>query len=141
MAKTNTVLDRFPTPPCAQLLGWTLLEHDPAKGWVKLAFEAKREFLNPAGFVQGGMLSAMLDDTMGPALLLMTGGRFYTTTIDMNVSFLAPAKPGRLFGEGRVVQMGKTIAFLEAQLTDANGVVVAKATSSARLVPVDRLAA
>jgi uncharacterized protein (TIGR00369 family) len=71
----------------------------------------------------------------------MTGGRFYTTTIDMNVSFLAPAKPGRLFGEGRVVQMGKTIAFLEAQLTDANGVVVAKATSSARLVPVDRLAA
>lgn len=122
-------------------MGWTLLDHDPQKGWVKLAFEAKREFLNPAGFIQGGMLTAMLDDTMGPALLLMTGGRYYTTTIDLNVSFLAPARPGRLIGEGRVLQMGRTIAFLEAQLFDGEGNAVARATSSARLVPVDRLAA
>ncbi|HEX2592090.1 MAG TPA: PaaI family thioesterase [Rhizomicrobium sp.] len=141
MPPTGTILDRFPTPPCARLLGWTLLDHDPKVGWVKLAFEAKRDFLNPAGFVQGGLLTAMLDDTMGPALLLMTGGKLYTTTIDMNVSFLAAAKPGRLIGEGRVVQMGKTIAFLEAHLTDSEGTVIARATSSARLVPVDRLAA
>lgn len=138
---TGTVLDSFPTPPCAKLLGWTLLEHDPDKGWVKLAFDAKREFLNPAGFVQGGILTAMLDDTMGPALLLMTGGRLYTTTIDMNVSFLAAAKPGRLISEGRVVQLGKTIAFLEATISDADGNPLARATASARLVPIDRLAA
>jgi len=141
MPPTGTILDRFPTPPCATLLGWTLLEHDPDQGWVKLAFEAKREFLNPAGFVQGGILTAMLDDTMGPALLLMTGGRLYTTTIEMSVSFLGPAKPGRLISEGRVVQLGKTIAFLEAQIGDCDGNRIARATASARLVPVDRLAA
>jgi uncharacterized protein (TIGR00369 family) len=141
MAVTGTVLDHFPTPPCAQLLGWTLLDHDPEKGWVKLAFEAKREFLNPAGYVQGGMLTAMLDDTMGPALLLMTRGKLYTTTIDMSVSFLAPARPGKLIAEGRVIQLGKTIAFLEAQLSDSEGHAVARATASARLVPMDRLAA
>jgi uncharacterized protein (TIGR00369 family) len=136
-----TVFDDFPTPPCARLLGWKLLSHDAEKGWIRLQFEARKDFLNPAGFVQGGILTAMLDDTMGPALLLLTNGRFYSTSIDMNVSFLAPARPGRLIAEGRVVQLGKTIAFLEALLSDEEGTAVARATSSARLVPIDRLAA
>src|ERR1700733_6650372 len=116
MASTTTPFDRFPEPPCAGLLGWTLLEHDAGKGWVRIGFEGRPEFLNPAGFVQGGMLAAMLDDTMGPAVLLMTEGRFYTVTIGMTVSFLAPARQGRLVGEGQVVQLGKTIAFVDGSL-------------------------
>jgi uncharacterized protein (TIGR00369 family) len=138
---TATVLDRFPRPPCADLLGWRLLEYDVAKGSAKIAFESRPEFLNPAGFVQGGILSAMLDDAMGPAALLMTEGRFYTVTIGMNVSFLAPAKAGRFVGEGQVLQLGKTIAFLEASLRDRDDMLVARATSQARLVPAERLAA
>jgi uncharacterized protein (TIGR00369 family) len=141
MSMDATVFDRFSKPPCAVLLGWTLLEHDAAKGRVKVAFEGRAEFLNPAGFVQGGMLAAMLDDTMGPAVLLMTQGRFYTVTIALTVSFLAPARTGRLIGEGQVVQLGKTIAFVDACLTDAEGMRVARASSQARLIPVERLAA
>jgi uncharacterized protein (TIGR00369 family) len=141
MSTNEIVFDRFPKPPCAVLLGWTLLDHDAAKGWIKLAFEGPPEFVNPAGFIQGGMLAAMLDDTMGPAVLLMTEGRFYTVTIGLTVSFLAPAKPGRLIGEGNVVQLGKSIAFVEASLADGNGVLVARASAQARLVPAERLAA
>ncbi|MEJ1967208.1 MAG: PaaI family thioesterase [Rhizomicrobium sp.] len=136
-----TVFDRFPMPPCARHLGWTLLEHDAAKGWAKLSFVARPEFLNPAGFVQGGFVSAMLDDTMGPAVLLMTEGRSYTVTLSLTVNFIAPARAGRFFGEGQVVRLGKTIAFLEGRLTDAAGTLVATAASSARLVPVEKLAA
>jgi uncharacterized protein (TIGR00369 family) len=138
-ALTETIFDRFPRPPCADLLGWTLLEQDPVRGWIKLAFQAKPEFLNPAGFVQGGLIAAMLDDTMGPAALIMSGGRLYTATIDMNVSFLAPARAGRLIGEGQVLQMGKSVAFLKGKLTDETGTVVARATSSAKLVPTEKL--
>ena len=134
-----TLFDRFPRPPCADLLGWTLLDHDAAKGWIKLAFEGRPEFLNPAGFIQGGMLASMLDDTMGPAVLLKTEGRLYTVSIGMTVSFLAPARPGRLIAEGQVVQLGKSIAFVEASLTDCDG--VARASSQARLIPIERLAA
>lgn len=141
MSSDATIFDRFPKPPCAALLGWTLLEHDAAKGWVRIAFEGRSEFLNPAGFIQGGMLAAMLDDTMGPAVLLMTEGKFYTVTIGLTVSFLAPTRPGRLIGEGQVVQLGKSIAFVEASLTDPNGVPVARASSQARLISTERLAA
>ena len=133
-AMTGTIFDRFPRPPCADLLGWTLLEQDPARGWIKLAFEARPEFLNPAGFVQGGILSAMLDDTMGPAVFVMTEGRLYTATITMTVNFLAPAKPGPIVGEARVTQLGKTIAFAEGKLLAADGTTLATATTSARLV-------
>ncbi len=141
MPATATVFDRFPMPPCAQLLGWTLLEHDSEKGWAKTSFEGRAEFLNTAGYIQGGLLAAMLDDTMGPAVFLMTQGRFYTVTIAMNLNYLAPAKPGRLIGEVRVVQLGKTVAFMEGSLTDDRGTLIARATSQARLIPTERLAA
>jgi uncharacterized protein (TIGR00369 family) len=68
----------------------------------------------------------------------MTHGELYTATIDMNVSFLAPAKVGPLFGEAKVLQLGKTIAFIEGQLADIAGTLIARATTSARLVASGR---
>jgi uncharacterized protein (TIGR00369 family) len=141
LAMTATVFDRFPRPACAEHLGWTLLDHDAKQGWAQSGFTARPEFLNPAGFVQGGFVAAMLDDTMGPAVMLATEGRLYTVTLNLSVQFVAPARAGRFTGEGRIVNLGKTIAFLEAKLFDAAGVLVATATSSARLVPVEKLAA
>jgi acyl-coenzyme A thioesterase PaaI-like protein len=85
---------RIPVPPSATLLGWHVIEARPDEGWVKIGFEGKREFCNPAGFVQGGILSAMLDDTMGPAVFKMTDEKFFPSTISMTVNFLAAAKPG-----------------------------------------------
>lgn len=135
------IFDRFPRPPCADHLGWRLIDADPDEGWIKIGFEARPEFRNPAGFVQGGFLAAMLDDTMGPAILMKSGGRAYSATIDLRVSYLAPAKIGSFVGEARVVQLGKTIAFAEAKLTDAEGVLVATATTSARVVEASKLPA
>ncbi|QCI63867.1 PaaI family thioesterase [Phreatobacter stygius] len=129
-----TDLPAIPHSPSAALLGWRLLACDRAKGWVRIGFDGKREFLNPAGTVQGGFLAAMLDDCMGPAAWIMTGGERYTATIDMTVSFLAPAKPGPIIGEGQVVQLGGSIAFLEARLFGPDDRVLARATSTARLV-------
>jgi len=131
----STALDGLPRPPCAETLGWEIVDARPADGWIRVRFEAKPEFLNPAGYVQGGFLAAMLDDTMGPAMFIYSEGRLFTPTIEMHVSFLAPARAGPLYGEGQVVQAGKSVAFLEGKLMDLSGVVVARATASARLVP------
>lgn len=134
-----TVLDDFPTPPCAVLLGTRVVEARPRDGWVRMAFDGRAEFCNPAGYIQGGFLAAMLDDAMGPAALIMTGGSTFTATIDMTVSFLAPAKPGPIFAEAQVVQLGKSVGFLEGRLLDADGAVLARATASARLVSTAKL--
>jgi uncharacterized protein (TIGR00369 family) len=129
-----TALDRLEAPPSSRLLGWHLLDARPAEGWIRIGFDGKREFCNPAGFIQGGILGAMLDDTMGPAVFVMTDGRLYTATISMTVNFLAPAKPGPITGEATVTQLGKTVAFVEGRLTGGDGSLLATATASTRLV-------
>jgi uncharacterized protein (TIGR00369 family) len=134
----KTALDRMTPPPAAQLLGWHLLDARPAEGWLKVGFDGKREFCNPAGFIQGGILSAMLDDTMGPTVLIMTDGKLYTTTISLTVNFMASAKPGPLVAEAKVIQLGKTIAFMEGKLTAEDGTLIATATTTARLLEAAR---
>ena len=129
-----TALDHLVAPPSSRLLGWHLIAARPGDGWVRIGFDGKKDFCNPAGFVQGGILSAMLDDSMGPAVFVMTEGRLYTATVTMTVNFLAPARPGPITGEATVIQLGKTIAFVEGRLTDRDGTLLATATTSARLV-------
>lgn len=134
----STVLDTLPKPPCAELLGWHVLDARPADGWIRIGFEGRPEFRNPAGYIQGGFLTAMLDDTLGPAVFVMSGGQLYTATIDLTVSFLNPAKPGPLVGEAQVAQLGKTVAFVDGRLMDPGGRLIAKASCSSRLVPTGK---
>lgn len=133
-----TILDQFPTPPCATLLSLDILEADRENGRVTIAFKAKPEFCNASGNVQGGFLAAMLDDCMGPAILIATNAEAFPSTIDLNVQFLAPAKPGQLIGKGRVIKIGKTIGFVEADLEDANGNPIARATASVRITAMHK---
>jgi hypothetical protein len=54
-------------------------------------------------------------------VFVKTNGRLYTATISMNISFLAPAKVGPIIGEATVVQLGKTVVFMEGRLMDQTG--------------------
>ena len=134
----KTALDDIPAPPSARLLGWRLLDARPDRGWLAVGFDGKAEFCNPAGYIQGGILSAMLDDTMGPAAFMTSGGKFYTTTISLTVNFLAPARPGPLIVEAQVIQLGKSIAFMEGKLIANDGTVLATGSTTARLVEAAR---
>jgi uncharacterized protein (TIGR00369 family) len=134
----KTALEQMTPPPSAKLLGWHMLDARPSEGWLKVGFDGKREFCNPAGFVQGGILTAMLDDTMGPAAFIMTEGKFYTTTISLTVNFLASAKPGLIIAEAKVIQLGKTVAFMDGKLTAEDGTLLATATTTARLLEAAR---
>jgi uncharacterized protein (TIGR00369 family) len=133
-----TILERFPAPPCATFLNLDVLEADRETGRVTIAFTAKPEFCNASGNVQGGFLAAMLDDCMGPAVLIATNAEVFPSTIDLNVQFLGPAKPGQLIGKGRVVRIGKTIGFVEAELEDARGNLIARATASVRITAMHK---
>ena len=135
-----SIFDRFPVPPAAAMLGWRLISADEETGALVVGFDGRRDFCNPGGKIQGGFLAAMLDDTLVPTVLVRTAGKFYTATINLNVNYLAPATPGAFVGHGRIVQLGRTIAFLEGELLDAEGICVARATASGRVVPTGGLA-
>lgn len=122
-------------PPSARLLGWRFVGFDEATGMLSCAFEATEAFLNPAGVVQGGILASMLDEAMGPVAAAVSGGEIFAQTLEIKVSFLRAARVGGIFGEGRIVQRGRDILFLEGRLTDAQGRVLATATATARAMP------
>ena len=121
---------RLPPPACAKTLGIEFLQIDGELGTVEIRFDAKPEFLNPAGNVQGGFLAAMLDDTMGPALTATLDAGEFAPTVNLNVQFHRPAKPGPLKGVGRVVQRGREVCQLSAELFQ-NDKIVATATATA----------
>jgi len=124
---------RAAPPPAAALLGWEPVAIDPEAGTIEVAFTATEQFLNLAGVIQGGLLAAMLDATLGPAVIATLGPDQYAPTTDLHVQFLRPARPGRLTGRGRVVRRGKDIAFMAGELLDDSGQLVAVATATAQI--------
>jgi uncharacterized protein (TIGR00369 family) len=124
---------RVPPPPAAVTLGWELIEVVPEQGTIEVAFDAGERFVNPAGVIQGGFLAAMLDDTLGPALVATLPEGEFAPTLDLHVQFLRPARPGRLTGRGRVVHRGREVCFLAGELIAPDGRPVAVATATARI--------
>lgn len=122
---------RAEPPPAAVLLGWRLLSVDPEEGTIDVAFTATEQFVNPVGVVQGGFLAAMLDDTLGPALVATLGPGEFAPTTNLQVQFLRPARPGPLVGRGWIVRRASGVGFLAGELVDDSGDVVATATATA----------
>jgi uncharacterized protein (TIGR00369 family) len=129
---------RTPMPRAAATLGLEFIDADSEKGTIELAFAAREDFTNPAGNVLGAFVAAMLYDTVGPALLATLEPDQFQSTLELNVSFLRPVRPGRVVGKGRVVHRDGDLAFLEASLVDSQGVLIATATATARIIPLNR---
>jgi molybdopterin converting factor subunit 1 len=129
--------NHVPRPPAyAKLLGTRPLHVEP--GHMRFEFRATELLLNPAGAVQGGFVAAMLDETMGPAALAELGPGFTVPTLELKVNFLRPVRTGRVVCDARVVHRGKSVVFMESSLTDGDGLLLATASATARIVSLDK---
>ena len=126
-------------PTGSQTLGFRIIAVSQADKSVEVEFEAKPELLlNPMKQVQGGYLCAMLDECMSVACMVASGMTHVAPTAEMKTTFFRPAAPGKLKGIGRVAKWGRTIAFTEGELYDADGRLLAKATGTAVPTPFQR---
>ena len=130
------LLERFNArqAPTGILFGMKVLEVDNVAGRVRMSFEMDERFCNPRGTVQGGIVCAMLDDAAAIAGIVALGEPGFIASMEIKTSFLAAALPGTLYAEGRCLKMGRSSCFLEADLTDGEGNILAKLSSSA--IPV-----
>jgi uncharacterized protein (TIGR00369 family) len=134
----DAVAGRAPLPRAAATLGLEFIDADVDAGTIELAFAATEDFTNPTGNVLGAFQAAMLYDTVGPALLATLEPDQFQSTLQLNVSFLRPVRPGRIVGKGRVVHRDGDLVFLEASLLDAQEQVIATATATARVIALSR---
>lgn len=127
-----------PTPSGVDDLNRTLglvrrIEMNP-EGRAVIEYEAGPHMCHSGGVVQGGFVTGWIDAAMAHAAIAMTGPGVVPMSLELKVSFFAPARPGRVIAEAWVEKRGRTTCFFEGRLLDPAGKVLAKASSTLRLV-------
>ena len=102
---------------------------EASAGEVTVAMDVLDRHVNLQGLVHGGMLAILADTACGLSIRsAMEAGRLHVTT-DMDIHYLAPARPGRIFGRGKAIKVGRSLAFAEASIEAADGKLLARAQS------------
>lgn len=121
---------RIPPPPISSHINLEMIGVEP--GIARMAATPDESHYNPIGSVHGGFFATLLDSVCGCAVQsTLPAGTAYTS-LDLNVSFLRGISldTGRVVAEGRVTKPGSKAAFVEADIKDAAGRLLATATST-----------
>ena len=115
--------------PFVELIGGKTEEF--REGYVRLSVQLQEHHTNPNGVMHGGVITTLMDEALGGVIASVRGMETMFaaqhTTVEMNASFLAGARPGdRIVVEARVLRLGRRVAFGEAEATRGDGEMIAK---------------
>lgn len=134
----NVQAARKKPSPASAYLGLELIGVSKSAGLAEMAFHASDQLCNKWGGVQGGMVAAMLDDAMAFAIGLNLDWGQISPTLEIKVSMLSPVRPGTVFGLGRVIRRGRSVGFVEGELRDAEGNLLATGSTTANFVTLKK---
>lgn len=117
-----------PSPPIGRLIGFSLTEIEP--GRARIEFDAGPQHANPMGTLHGGVLCDIADAALGMAYASTLPDDESFTTLELKINFLRPFWAGRLVADGRVVHQGRTVGMTECDVKDADGRLIARASST-----------
>lgn len=120
-AKTNDVA-------VARLIGFEAKEIGDGRAMVTLA--AGPQHANPMGTLHGGILCDIADAAMGMAFASTLAADESFTTIELKINFFRPVWEAQLKAEGSVVRRGRSVGYVECEIIDEHGRLVAKAAST-----------
>ena len=114
--------------PVARLIGFDAKEIVDGHAVITLA--AGRQHANPMGTLHGGSLCDIADAAMGMAIASTIAPDKSFATIELKINFFHRVWEARLRAERRVVRRGNTIGYIECEIMDEGGRVIAKASST-----------
>src|SRR5262249_44964197 len=117
-----------PPPPVARLVGFHLQSLEP--GHAVFTFDADERHTNPMGTLHGGIYCDVADAAMAMAYAAKLPEGESMTTIELKINFLKPVRQAKLTFEARLLSAGKTIGYLECDVKDEGGRLVARASST-----------
>jgi uncharacterized protein (TIGR00369 family) len=123
-------------PPIGETMQFNLVEVE--KGRAVFEGTPGQHVYNPIGVVHGGYAATLLDSACGCAVHASLSGEQAYTTLELKVAYhrALNTTTGPVRAEGKVISIGKRVAFAEARITDASGKLYASATST--LLVMDR---
>ncbi len=127
----------LPPPPVMRTLGIEALVFEV--GRAVFALDPSEMHYNPLGSVHGGVIATLLDSAAGCAVHSVLPAGVGYTSVDLSTKYLRPvtSSTGRVLAEGTVIARGSRTALAEARLTDERGKLLAHATSTCLLFPID----
>jgi uncharacterized protein (TIGR00369 family) len=103
-------------------------------GRAVIEYQVGPQMCHSGGVAQGGFVCGWIDAAMAHASLSLTP-EMTPMSLELKVSYFAPARPGLVVAEGWIERRGRATSFAEGRLLDAAGQVLAKASSTIRLIP------
>ncbi len=100
--------------------------------------EVEERHHNPMGTLHGGVYCDLADAAMGYAYASTLGEGESFTTVELKINFLRAVRHGKLTAEARVVKAGSTLGYVECDVTDQDGRLVARAASTCMKLRQDR---
>jgi uncharacterized protein (TIGR00369 family) len=116
--------------PFSAHLGLQVVEWSPGRAVVSL--EITDSLKNRRGDAHGGVTATLLDAALGIACQSHSNEWKSEGTVTLNVQFIEPAR-GTLRAEARLLRAGRTVAFVEGEVRDQSGAIVAKATATFKI--------
>jgi uncharacterized protein (TIGR00369 family) len=129
-------MNHIPPPPVSRLIGFTLKSIEP--GHAIFEMEADERHHNPMGTVHGGIYCDLADAAMGFAYASTLGQGETFTTVELKINFLRALRKATLTAEARIVKAGSTLGYVECEVKDQAGKLVAKAASTCMKLRVER---
>lgn len=115
-------------PPIAELIGFVI--EGIGDGHAVGSMQAGPQHANPMGTLHGGVLCDLADAAMGMAFASTLAPDESFTTMTLNINFFRPVWQSMLRAEARVTNRGKTVGYVECEVTDQDGKRIAKANST-----------
>ena len=100
---------------------------DVKPGYAKCRLDIDHRHLNAQNFVMGGAIFTLADFTMAVAA---NAAGVPAVSLNLNISYIAPASPPSLFAEAKCVKDGRSVCFYEVSVKNAAGNVVATVSGS-----------
>jgi uncharacterized protein (TIGR00369 family) len=125
----------LPPPPITNLMG--LRAVDASEGNATFSIPASGWLMSPLGFVEGGVTACLADFALSSAIqTTVPAGTAYAPT-DLRVQFIRPVQAdGReVCAQAVVVHRGRSLAVSRAEVSSADGKLVALANASALILP------
>jgi uncharacterized protein (TIGR00369 family) len=125
-------------PSCDLTLGMVCVDKSNP-GVTVWRMRAGEHMANPVGVVQGGFLASFADSAMAASTVTnLQGRKAYAANTELKISFVRAAPVGETYTcTAKVIGGGKRVTFVEAEITDGEGRLVAKASSTYLLTPRD----
>jgi uncharacterized protein (TIGR00369 family) len=136
MRKKESAMKQLPPAPVGKLIGFAMKSIEPGHAIFEMTADERHH--NPLGTLHGGIFCDLADAAMGFAYASTLAEDETFTTIELKINFLRAFRQGTLTAEAKVVKAGSTLGYVECEVKDQVGKLVAKAASTCMKLRQDR---